>query len=79
MGYIPGDPWAICDICGFKVRMSTTKKTWDGLRVCAKTCWSPRHPQDFVRAIPDRQMVVDARPEPEDYFLSTNEVKAEDL
>ena len=76
--YIAGDPWCICDRTGFKVRMSDTRKEWNGLRVWKKA-WEPRHPQDLVRSVPDRQVVKDARPEQTDYFLSDNEVTAEDL
>lgn len=78
MTYIPGDPWVICDRTGFKVRRSQTKVTWDGLRVWKKYWW-PRHPQDFVRALPERQTVRDARPEPTDYDLATNEITVDDL
>jgi hypothetical protein len=65
--YIPGDPWAICDVSGAKVRMSQTKKTWDGLRVWDKY-WYPKHPQLSVRGIPDNMEVLDARPRPTDVF-----------
>lgn len=58
--------------------MSQTRKEWNGLRVWVKA-WEPRHPQDLVRSIPDRQVVDDARPEPEDSFLSDNEVTADSL
>ena len=78
MPYIPGDFWRICDRCGGKFRQSETQKTWDGLWVCKKD-WEPRHPQDFVHGRSDRQTVPEPRPEPTDYFLSDNEVTAEDL
>ena len=67
-GWIPGDPWIICDLCGFKTRMSQSLKTWDGLRVC-KDDWSPKHPQLMVRGRVDRQAVIDGRPEPQDIFI----------
>jgi hypothetical protein len=66
--YIPNDPWAICDISGIKVRMSQTRKTWDGYRVWIPY-WYPKHPQLSVRGIPDHMEVYDARPRPEDVFL----------
>lgn len=78
MTYIPGDPWCICDICGFKIRMSQTLKTWDGLRVCRKD-YDPKHPQLSVRGKVDLQRVNDPRPRQPDYFLATNEVTADDL
>lgn len=77
-GYIAGDHWLICDECGFKVRVSETRKRWDGLRVCLKD-WEPRHPQDLVRGRHDRQRVATSRPEPPDTFLEINDVTADDL
>lgn len=71
MSYILGDHWVICDRCGFKIRRSKASKTWDGLLVCTKSCWEPRHPQDFVRARADRQSVRDARPDMQDMFGTT--------
>jgi hypothetical protein len=64
----PGDPWAICDLTGFKVRMSQTRKTWDGLRVWSHV-WYPKQPLLSVHGIPDKQQVEDARPEPADVFV----------
>jgi hypothetical protein len=72
-----GDAWAICDRSGFKVRMSETVREWTGLRV-ARRFAETRHPQDQVRAVPDRQGVPDARPEPPDAYLAAP-VTAEDL
>lgn len=70
--YIPGDPWAICDRCGFRFRHSQTRKEWTGLRVChgagTNDCWESRHPQDFVRGVKDDQKVFDPRPEPADVW-----------
>lgn len=42
---------ALCDSCGFKKKSGELRLRWDGLMVCADTCWEPRHPQDFLRAI----------------------------
>jgi len=75
--YVPGDHYKICDVCGFKVRASQTKKRWDGLIVCIPD-WEPRHPQDFVRGRVDKQAVSDPRPEPTDVFVTTP-VLASDL
>lgn len=68
MTYIPGDPWKICDRCGFAYRASQTFKTWDGLYVCSED-FETRHPQDFVRGRKDRQNVPGARPEPVDNII----------
>ena len=65
---IPGDPWVQCDRCGFRYRMSQTRRTWDGLRVCDKD-WEPKHPLLNIRAKIDRQAVHDARPESPDRFV----------
>lgn len=72
-GYRAGDPWAICDECGFRVRFSETRKRWDGMRVC-NADFEPRHPQDYVRGKRDRQAVRDARPEPPDTFIEIDAV-----
>lgn len=76
--YVEGDYNVICDRCGFKVKASTTKKEWTGLRVC-KSHWEPRHPQDKIKGRADHQAVPDPRPEGEDVFLSTNEVTRDSL
>jgi hypothetical protein len=74
-----GGPNAVCDICGFVFKLSQLRKQWDGLMVCSED-WSPRHPQDFVRGVPDTQGVrPNMRPRPADYTLTVNEVQAEDL
>ena len=64
-----GDYLMCCDRCGFTIWASEAKKTWDGLYVC-EADWEPRHPQDFVRGVPDRQTVPVARPRPQDVFLT---------
>lgn len=66
--YISGDPWRICDRCGFKYRSSQTFRTWDGLYVCRED-FETRHPQDFVRGRKDNQNVPNARPEPLDTLI----------
>jgi hypothetical protein len=73
MPYRSGDPWRVCDVCGFDIRASQTVKRWDGLWVCQQD-WEPRHPQDMVRGRVDRQRVSEPRPEPDDHFLTDNEV-----
>jgi len=64
--YIAGDPWAICDRCGFKYRRSELRKEWTGLLVC-KADFDPKHPQLTGPRVPaDRIAVRDARPRPEE-------------
>ena len=59
---------AICDRCGFEYYAHELRKEWQGLMTC-KSCWEPRHPQDFVRVTEDKQSVPWSRPEPEDVFV----------
>ncbi len=66
---ILGDWNAICDVCGWKYKASDLRKRWDGLMVCEKD-WEPRHPQDFIRAIPDMQKVPWTRPETANIFVA---------
>ncbi len=49
-----GDWNAACYECGMKRKASTLKRHWKGYYVCAEH-WEPRHPQDFVRGVPDIQ------------------------
>lgn len=73
----------ICGRCGFIYRESKLRNEWTGLKVCfgpgTNGCWEPRHPQDFKRAKLDIQTVRGARPEADDYFLTTNEITVDDL
>lgn len=49
-----GDWNAACYECGRKRKASDLIKHWQGYYVCPEH-WEPRHPQDFVRAVPDIQ------------------------
>jgi len=71
MPYYSGRHLVICDRCGFRRYDDEVKREWTGSIVCADTCWEARHPQLDVKTKPDKQFVKDARPEPEDVFLST--------
>lgn len=44
-----GDYNAVCWRCAKKFKASELRRAWQGYYVC-RTCWEPRHPQDFVRA-----------------------------
>lgn len=76
--FVLGDTNAICDVCGFKFKGSQLKKRWDGAMVCSDD-FERRHPQDFIKARPERNNVKDARVEPTPRFLAVNEVQPEDL
>lgn len=71
-----GDYVAICDRCGHKAHASDLQMEWDGLfvhkRGSGHKCWEARHPQDFVRGVPDRQNVPIPRPWPADQFIQGN-------
>ena len=56
-----GDWNATCYECGGKFKASMLKRHWQGYWVCPAD-WEPRHPQDFVRAIPDVQTPPWAQP-----------------
>jgi hypothetical protein len=43
----------ICDCCGAKYKSFDARKQWDFQIVCP-TCWEPRNPQDFIKAIPEK-------------------------
>ena len=53
---------AECDRCGFKFKNVDLKKEWNGLMTC-KDCWEVRHPQDFLRGVPDDSSVPWSRPD----------------
>jgi len=78
VSYREGDYNVICELSGFKAKRSQCRKTWDGYLV-RRDFWEPRHPQDRVTAIPERQGVKDARPEAADRFLTAGEVTPDDL
>lgn len=50
--YEGGDWNAVCFRCGAKRKASQLWKQWQGYFVCPEH-WEPRHPQDFVRSVPD--------------------------
>src|SRR3990167_7801756 len=49
-----GDYNAACSMCGRKRTASTLVKKWQGMYRCPDHN-EPRHPQEFVRAVPDMQ------------------------
>ena len=66
--YVPGDYYAVCDVCGFEFYASELKKRWDGRMVC-KTDWEPRHPQETLRIRTQVPKPPWTRPEPTDVFI----------
>ena len=80
MTYIPGNNWAICDRCGFRVRALSLKTEWTGLKVCPP-CYDPKHAQLTVKAKPERIKPEVIRSEPQDVFISSDIIitKANDV
>lgn len=76
--FILGDTNSICDVCGHKYKGSQLRKRWDGAMVCSAD-FETRHPQDLIKARPERNNVKNARFEPAYRFLAANEVQPEDL
>jgi hypothetical protein len=58
----------ICDSCGFKFKDNELRQRWDGFMVC-KPCWTPRQPQDFLRARTENLQLPYSRPRPADQFI----------
>lgn len=50
----PGDHWVISSRSGRKIRASQARTEWTGAVVAADE-FEERHPQEFVRSLPDRQ------------------------
>lgn len=67
-----------CQRCQGRRPLSELRREWSGLRVC-RDCWDPRHPQEAVRAKPDRQYVRNPAPEPADVFVEPTAQQASDL
>lgn len=60
--YKPGDYNAACSMCGRKMKASWMVKNWMGLYRCPEHN-EARHPQDFVRSVPDDMSVPWSQPE----------------
>lgn len=70
MSYVKGEHKVSCQRCFKEVLSSKARKEWTGLIIC-KSCWEPRHPQDFVRARPDNQSAKGLiSPEPEETYVT---------
>jgi NMD protein affecting ribosome stability and mRNA decay len=76
--YVKGAWNAVCDRCAFEYKSYELAKEWTGSRVCSK-CFDHRHPQDFVKGVPDRQSPSWTRPEAADNYLTANEITEDDL
>ena len=63
-----GDWNAVCSMCGRKRKASQMVKNWQGMYRCPEHN-EARHPQDFVRAVPDVQTPPWVQP-PADEFTN---------
>lgn len=61
--YRPGSFYRSDDRSGFTQRAENTRQEWTG-DIVARNLWEPRQPQDFVKGIPDIQVVPNPRPTP---------------
>jgi hypothetical protein len=52
-GYIAGEHWVTCQRCDIDYYSRDILREWNGAIVC-RSCWEPRHPQDFVRTRAER-------------------------
>ncbi len=79
-GYISGDPWTICDGCGWKVRRSAVRKSWDGFMLCEKD-WEPKHEQLATTPVfrGEGKMLPNARPERTDTFVGEGDITEDDF
>lgn len=73
----PGDWNVRCDRCGKKLKGSEARATWDNLYVCDR-CWEPRHPQDFVRAVPEHPTPAFVRNPPDVHIGTADGIIMED-
>lgn len=53
-GWKSGDHWVECERTGMIIRSSDARIEWTGA-IVAKEEWEPRHPQDYIRGVVDRQ------------------------
>lgn len=61
----PGTCDTIDDVTGFKVKLSSTSKRWDGVQTGSKN-WEPRQPQDFPVTPRPNKVYGDARADRKD-------------
>jgi hypothetical protein len=73
-----GSIYVMCALCSLRFHRNECRYNWKGQIVC-NDCWEPRHPQDYVRPVPDHQRALDARPEGTDKFLDYGDNTADEL
>lgn len=76
--YQAGNPWGICQRCGFKFRLSELRTEWSGLKVCDADFDPLPDTMRPPHSGPEGLSRLDASPEPPDTFIAT-QVRPEDL
>lgn len=69
--YKLGSFYRIDDRTGFATRAERTSTEWNGLIVSDRV-YERRHPQDFVKGVPDNQTVPFPRPRQPNTFVGTS-------
>lgn len=77
-GFVAGQFKRVCDRTGRILLARDTRKEWNGL-IVDKNEWEPRHPQEFVRGVPDDQSVPEPRPYPEPNYVDPGDITEDDF
>lgn len=75
--YLDGQPWAICDRCGFKRRHVALRKEWTSLFVCEQ-CLDPR-PAQLTAPVVSPEGVPIQNPRPDFEQSGPNTTQPSDL
>lgn len=75
--YMVGSPWAICDRCGFKMRLKSLRKEWTGFMVCT-SCFDVR-PPEMTPPVVKAEGVPLPNARPDNQNADYVEISAEDL
>lgn len=73
--YKSGDANAICDICGFKYKLSELKRNWKNQLVCPQD-WESRNELDFLKIPAEKNNLENPRVEQADIEVITNYIIA---
>lgn len=76
--YAQGQYNMICDRTGQKMKSSEARREWNGF-IVHHSVFLERHPQDYVKPVPQEPAPKNLRPRAERTYLATNEVTVESL
>jgi hypothetical protein len=72
------DSNTICDVTGFRVKMSNVLRRWEGFYVI-RPAWNPRQPQDFP-VVPTKQRIFkDSRKDDADELVDVTIIDSGDF